>query len=146
MEVTLQRPIATRRVRREATGRADSEVGGLLDRRDSIIPPTLYHHRSLAADPGHDGGPVFLIMASTRFTLLAATVWSPSQGLFSSVCSLTLLAGGMIHLVGFDRSRDVTSCLVGDSSIALPPAPPLTGAALDTHLPRDAPGGTQEAP
>jgi hypothetical protein len=72
-------------------------------------------------------------MAPTRFTLLAAPAWSPSQGLFSSVFGLTFLASGMIELVGFDRPLYVTICLIGDSGIAQP-APPIAGAAMDTQF------------
>src|SRR5919109_2995661 len=71
--VVLHRPIAARRVGRETAARLDSKVCGLLHRLHGEIFGRLEDDRALAAHPGDDRGPVFVIMPPAGLTLLAST-------------------------------------------------------------------------
>src|SRR6266702_6493446 len=79
MEVSLQRPIATRRVRIESTACLDGEVGGLLYCLNSKIPRRLDDDTPLAADPSDDRGSVFVVMAPPGLPFLAAPPWLATQ-------------------------------------------------------------------
>src|SRR4029434_10788775 len=81
VEITLQRPIAARRIGIQATARVDGEVGRVLHRLDGKVPRRLDHDTSLAAHPGDNRGALFVIMAPTVLTFLAAPTRSATQGL-----------------------------------------------------------------
>src|SRR5262249_31918455 len=72
MHVARHRPIAARGVRREPTARFHRQVGCLLHRLHGEIARRLEDDRALATDPGDDRRPVFVVMAPTGLTLLAA--------------------------------------------------------------------------
>jgi hypothetical protein len=138
MKVSLQCSIAARRVRIESTARLDGEVGGLLRCLDGKIPHALYHHSPLATDPRDNRWPVFVMVAPTRFTLLAPLPGSATQQFLPAVGCLALPAGCMIEFVGFDRALYVAIRLVGDSRMAQPPAPAIAGADMDAQFSGDA--------
>src|SRR5215475_9047184 len=90
VHVALHRPVAAGRVRIESTPRLDGEVSGLLHRLDGEIAGRLDNNGSLATDPGHDGRPVFVIVAPARLALLPAPTRTTPQVLFPSVLGLPL--------------------------------------------------------
>ena len=69
----LHRPIAARRVGREAAARLDSKVCCLLHRLHGEVFGRLDDDRALTTDPGDERGPVFVIMPPAGLTLLAST-------------------------------------------------------------------------
>src|SRR5207302_5629133 len=90
-------------------------------------------------------GPVFVIMAPTRLTFLAAPTRSTPQRLLPTLLGLPLLASGVVEGIRFDGPFSVTLHCIGQRSMAQPPAPPITGADMDPHCPRNAPGRTGKA-
>ena len=72
MVVAPPRPVAAGRVRREPTARAYRAGGRLLHRLHGEICGCLADDRALAAAPRQHRGPVCVIMAPPRRTLLAA--------------------------------------------------------------------------
>ena len=147
MPIALPRPRAARRVRVEPTARLHRDVRGLLYGLHREIFGRVDDDRSLATDPGDDGRPVFVIVASTRLTLLAATTRAAPQRLLPALRRLPLVARGMVELIGFDSACQLTVHLIGEGGIAQPPAPAIAGADMDTHLPGNAPrraGETEE--
>ena len=103
------------------------------------IPGRLYNNCPLATDPGDDGRPVFVIMASTGLPLLTATTCSASQRLLPTVFRLPLLASGVIEFICFDRALHLTLHLIGQGTIAQPPAPAIAGPDMDAYFPGNAP-------
>src|SRR5215471_9736246 len=140
MRVSLQRLIATRRVRVEPTARAHRDLSRLLHRLDREISGCVYNNCPLATDPRDNRRPVFVIMASTRLTFLAAPPRSTPQRLLPTLLGLPLLARSVVEVIRFDGPCQLTLHLIGQRRIAQPPAPPITGADMDPHLPRNAPG------
>jgi hypothetical protein len=145
VDIALQRPIAARGVSIQAIPGLDGEVGGFLHRANGEISDGLQHDGLLAVDPRSDGGPVFVVMTPAGLAPFASTPRSASQGLWPTLFGLSLVPSDVIELIGFNRALQLAIDLVGDGSIAQPPAPAIAGADMDTHLPRDAPGGTGEA-
>jgi hypothetical protein len=121
------------------------EVSGLLHRLDGKILHTLHDNSPLAAAPRDNGGPIFVIMAPTRFTLLAPPPLTAAQRLLPALVCLALLASGMVEFVGFDGPFYVVIRLVGDSRISQPSAPPIARADMDTQFSGNAPRRTQQA-
>ena len=137
MEISLQRPIAAGGVRVESTARVHRDISCLLHRLDREIFGRLDDDAPLATDPGDDGRPVFVIVASTRLTLLTATTRSAPQRLLPALRRLPLMARGMVELISFDRACQLTVHLIGESGIAQPPAPAIAGAAMEPQLSGD---------
>src|SRR4029453_573079 len=79
MPIALQRAIAAGRVRREPTVCLDCEVGRFLHRLDGKVPRRVDHDPSPAADPGDDGGSVFVVMTPPGLPFLAAPPWRAAQ-------------------------------------------------------------------
>src|SRR2546430_10365299 len=102
MQVALQRPIAAGRVRVESTARLHRDVGGFLHRLDGEIFGRLDDNRPLATDPGNDRRSIFVIMAPTRLTFLAAPTRSTPQRLLPTLLGLPLLASGVVEIIRFD--------------------------------------------
>src|SRR5215471_16009495 len=134
MRVSLQRLIATRRVRVEPTARSHGDISCLLHCLDRAIFGRLEDDRPLATDPGNNRGPVFVIMTPTRLTFLAAPTRSTPQRLLSTLFGLSLLTSGVIELIRFDSPFQLLLHVIGQRSVAQPPAPPITGADMDPHL------------
>src|SRR4030095_3375104 len=89
--------------------------------------------------------PILVVVPPTRFTLLAALTCPASQGLFSAVLRLALLAGSVIEVIGFDCAVHLTLHLIGQGRIADPPAPARARPAMDPYFPRNTPGRTGKA-
>src|SRR5215475_8798529 len=79
MPIALQCLIAAGRVCIEPTTRFDGEVGRFLHRLDGEIAGRVEDDRALAADPGDNRRPVFVIMAPARLAFLTATTRTASQ-------------------------------------------------------------------
>src|SRR5262245_17689608 len=103
VDVAFQRPITARRVRVEPTARVDREVGCFLHRLHGKIAGRLDDDRPLATDPGNNGGPVFVKMAPSWFTLLAPPPRPATQRFLPAVECLTVLPSSVIEFIGFDR-------------------------------------------
>src|SRR2546423_5898056 len=108
MHIALHRLIAAGGVRGEPTARLHRQVGGLLHRLHREISGRLYHNCPLATDPGDDGWPVFVIMAPTRLTFLAAPTRSTPQRLLPTLRGLPLLASGVGEIIRFDDPFQLT--------------------------------------
>src|SRR5215470_4839280 len=134
MHVALHRPIAAGGVRIDPTARLDGKVCCLLHRLHGEVFGCLDDDSALATDPGDNCWPIFVVVPPTRFTLLAASTCPASQVLFSAVCRLALLAGGVIEVIGFDGAVQLTLHLIGQRSVAEPPAPAIAGPDMDTQL------------
>src|SRR5262249_9296062 len=96
-------------------------------------------------DPGNDGRTIFVIMAPAGLTLFASATGSAAQRLLAAPFRLALVASGVVELIGFDRPLQPASSLVGQGCVAQPPAPAVTGAAMNALLPGDATGCTRQA-
>ena len=129
--IARHRALATGRVRREPTARLDGEVSGLLHCLDGKIAGRVDDDRALAADPGDDRRPVFLIMAPTGLALLAAAPRPAAQGLLPTLLRLSLVPRGVIEVTGFDCALQLALHLIGERGIAQPPAPAV--ARPDMH-------------
>src|SRR5689334_2024551 len=101
VHVALQRPITAGRVGIQSAPRLHGEVSSFLYRLDGEIAGRLQDDRSLAAHPGDNGGPVFVIMAPPGLTFLAAPTCAPPQVFFPSMFGLALLASGVIEVAQF---------------------------------------------
>jgi hypothetical protein len=99
VHVAFHCPIAPGGVGIQSAPRLDREVSGLWHRRDGQIPDGPHHDRSLAAHPGDDRGPIFVVMTTTGVALLAAPTRSAAQRLLPPVLCLSLLPGGMIEVI-----------------------------------------------
>src|SRR5207249_5943989 len=114
------------------------KVSGLLHRFHREIAGRLDDDRSLAAHPGDNGRPVFVVMPSTGLALLAAPPRAASQRFLPAVWRLPLLARRVIEGIGFDRAFQLTMHLIGQRGIPEPPAPAIACADMDPHLPGNA--------
>src|SRR5215510_6638893 len=90
VDVALQGAVAAGGVRVQPASCLESEVGSLLHRLDGKVPCRLDDDPSLAADPGDDRGPVFVIMAPTGLALLTAPTRSTPQRLLTTALRLPL--------------------------------------------------------
>src|SRR5262249_19034921 len=79
VHIALQRAIAAGRVGIEPTARFDGDVGRFLHRLRGEIAGRLHDDCPLAADPGDDRRPVFVVVAPAGLALLAATPWPTTQ-------------------------------------------------------------------
>src|SRR6059058_126592 len=145
MHIALQRPRAARRVRVQPTARLHGEVSGLLHGLHGEIAGRLDDDRTLAADPRDNGGPVFVVVPPTGLAFLTTPTCSASQRLLPALRRLTLVASGMVEIIGFHGAFELAMHLVGQGRIAQPPAPPIARTDMDPHLPRNTPGRTGEA-
>src|SRR5712691_3391204 len=125
MHVARHRPIAAGGVRREPTTRFHRQVGCLLYRLRRAISGRLYDDRALTTDPGDNCWPVFVIMTPAGLVFLAATTCAASQRLLPSLLRLPLVASGMVAVIGFDGTLQLTMHLRGQRGIAQPPASPI---------------------
>jgi hypothetical protein len=115
------------------------DISGLLHRLDREIFGHLDDDTPLATDPGNNRGPVFVIMAPTRLTFLAAPTRSTPQRLLPTLLGLPLLASGVIEIIRFDGPFQLTLHFIGQRRIAQPPAPPIAGPDMHPHLSGDTP-------
>src|SRR5262245_14435006 len=145
VHIALQRAIATGRVGIEPTARFDGEVGRFLHRLHGKIPRALYDDGPVTADPGDDGRPVFVVVAPAGLALLAATPWPTPQRLLPALCGLTLVASGLIQVVGFDRPRHLPLHFVGQGRVAQPPTPAIARLYMHPQLSVNAARGTRQA-
>src|SRR5262249_20030629 len=118
VHVTLQGPIAARRVRVKPTPSLHRQVGRLLHRLDSEIARRLDDDSPLPTDPGDNRGPVFIIMTPTRFALLAATTRSTTQVLAATSLGLPLLPSRVIEVIRFHCALHLAIGFIGDGRIA----------------------------
>src|SRR5712691_5007273 len=144
MRVARHRPVAAGRIRIELTARLHRDVSGLLYGLHREIFGRLYDDRPLATDPGNNGWPVFVVMATAGLAFLAATTRLASQRLLPTAFGLPLVAGGMVEVIRFNRAFQLTMHLIRQRGIPQPPAPPIAGPDMDPHLPRDTPRRTGE--
>jgi hypothetical protein len=145
VDVALHGPIAAGRIGIQATACVHREIGRFLHRLDGKVSRRLYDDATLAADPGDNRGPIFVIMPPTGLTLLATTPWSPSQRFLPALLGLALLASRVIEVIGFDRACQLATHLVRQGGIAQPPAPAIAGPNVDAQLSGNAPGETGKA-
>src|SRR5207244_2606944 len=116
VHVSLHRPVAAGRVRREPAARLHRQVGGFLYRLHRKIFGRLYDDSLLATDPGDNRGPVFVIVAPTRLAFLAATTGATSQRLLPALRRLPLVARGMVEVIGFNGTFQLAMHLIGHCS------------------------------
>src|SRR5262245_16944015 len=90
----------------------------------------------------HRGGAEcrFIVVTAPGLTFLAPSAGLTIQWLGAAVFRLSLLAGRMIEVVGFDCALQPTIHLIGQGSIAQPPAPAVAGTDMDPQLSGDATG------
>src|SRR5215831_5272671 len=144
VHIALQSPIAARRVGVEPTARLDRHVRGLLDRLYREIAGHVDDDCPLATDPGDHRGPVFVVMAPTGLTLLAAPSCAAAQRLLPALVRLALLPSGVIEVIRFHGALQLAVHLVGQGGIAQPPAPAVAGPAMDAQLSGNPPRRTGE--
>src|SRR5262252_1797692 len=99
VHIARERPIAAGRVGVEPTARLHGEVRCLLHRLDSKVPRRVDDDTTLAADPGNDGGPIFVVVAAAGLALLASASRSAAQRLRAAPLRLPLVAGGVIEVI-----------------------------------------------
>src|SRR5439155_26440606 len=128
VHITLQRTIATGRVGIEPTARFDGDIGRFLHRLDGKITRPLYDDRPLTADPGNDGGPIFIVVAAAGLALLAPASRSAAQRLLAAPLRLPLVTGGVIEVIGLHRPFQLALHLIGHGGIAQPPTPAIARA------------------
>src|SRR5215472_13820734 len=112
MHVARHRSIAARRVRIEPTARFHRQVGGLLHRLHGEIFGRLDDDSALATDPGDNSRPIFVIMASTGLTLLAAPTRAAAQRLLPTLLRLPLVASSVVEVIGFHRPLQLAVHLI----------------------------------
>src|SRR5215471_20656569 len=108
MHVALHRPVATGGIRVDPTARLDGEVRGFLHRLHGEIAGRVDDHRALAAHPGDDGWPVFVIMPSTGLALFATSTCAASQRLLATTLRLPFVPGGMVEIIRFHSAFSLT--------------------------------------
>src|SRR4029450_7071656 len=97
MEVTLQRPIAARRIGIQATPRLDRKIGRFLHRLHREIFGRVGDDSPLATDPRDDRGPIFVVVPPPRLTFLAAPTRAAAQRLLPALARLALLSTRVIQ-------------------------------------------------
>ena len=70
------------------------------------------------------------MMASTGLAFLATTTRAAPQCFLPTPFRLSLVAGGMIEVIGFDRAFQSAVHLLGHGGIAQPPAPAVAGSDM----------------
>src|SRR5262249_30230513 len=138
VQVGFEGSIAAGGIGVEPTAGLDSEVRGLLHGLHGEIAGRLDDDSPLATDPGDDGWPIFVVMATAWLALLTATTGSAAQVLFSSVLRLPLVSSRMVEVVRFDRPLQLAVHLIGQRGIAQPPAPAIAGPDMHAYLSGDA--------
>src|SRR5262249_3148521 len=113
MHVAFERSIAARGVCVQPTPRLDGEVRSLLHGLHGEIFGRLEDDRPLATDPRNNGRPVFIIMAATRLTFLAASTRAAAERLFPTLFGLPFVASGMVEIIRFHRAVQLTVHLIG---------------------------------
>src|SRR5215475_9096297 len=103
MLIARDQPVAAGRVRVELTAGLHGEVGGLLHRLDRKVPCRLDHDATLTAYPGDYGRPIFVVMAPPGLAFLATPPWRAAQRFRPARLGLSLVGGGMVEVIGFDR-------------------------------------------
>jgi hypothetical protein len=146
LEVSLHRPRAAGRVRLEPTARVHGEVRGLLHRLHRAISGRVEDDCPRALAPGNNRGPIFLGMAPTRVTLLAAPTRSASQGLFSAVFRVPLVASGVVEVIRFHRTIELARHCIRQRGVAQPPAPARARADRDAPRSGETPRRARETP
>src|ERR671922_287375 len=126
MLITRDQPVAAGRVRIQPTAGLHGEVGGLLHRLDRKVPCRVDHDATLMADPGDNGRPIFVVMAPPGLAFLATPPWLAAQRFRPAFLGLSLVSGGVIEVIGFDRPFQLTADFIGESRIAQPRAPRIT--------------------
>src|SRR2546429_9122412 len=99
-----------------------------------VVPPkeeSLNYDATLTAHPGDDRGPIFVVMAPPGLAFLAAPPWRAAQRFRPARLGLSLVSGGVIEVIGFDRPCSLTTELIGQGRIAQPPAPAIACADMD---------------
>src|SRR5438067_11967944 len=99
MHIARHRPIAAGGVRVEPTARLHRKVSGLLHRFHREIAGRLDDDRSLAAHPGDNGRPGFVVMPSLGLAPLAATSRAASQTCLSARWRFSLLPSRVIEVI-----------------------------------------------
>src|SRR5215475_1361641 len=84
-----------------------TKFGGMCEILDGMD-----HNSTLPTHPRNDRGPVFVIMAPTRLTFLAATSRSAPQCLLPALCGLPLLTSSVIEVIRFDRTLQLAIYLI----------------------------------
>ena len=118
LAIRLHRPVAAGRVRIELTAGLHGEVGGLLHRLDRKVPCRVDHDATLTAHPGDNGRPIFVVMAPPGLAFLATPPWLAAQRFRPARLGLSLVSGGVIEVIGFDRPFSLTTDLIGQGHIA----------------------------
>src|SRR6516162_5144287 len=111
-------------------------LSGFLHRLHGEIAGRVDNHRALAAHPGDNGRPVFVVMPPTRLALLAAPTRAAAQGFLPALLGLALLPRGVIEVIRFHGAFELAMHLIGQRSIAQPPAPPIARTAMHPQLSR----------
>src|SRR5215510_14189537 len=101
MHVALHCPVAAGGIRVDPTARLDGEVSGFLHRLHGEIARRVDDHRALAAHPGDNGWPVFVVVPPTGLALLAPASRAAAQRLRAAPLRLPLVAGGVIEVIRF---------------------------------------------
>src|SRR4029434_10926832 len=91
----------------------------------------LDNDRPLATDPRNNGGPVFVIMASTGLPLFTGLPRAAPQYLLPALLGLPLVARRVIEVIRFDRALQLALHLIRQGGIAQPPAPAVAGPDMD---------------
>src|SRR4029434_7228947 len=139
MEVSCERPITAGGVGEESAAPLHDDVGGLLHRLDRKVPRRLHHDTAVATHPGDNGRPILVIMAPPRLAFLAATPGGAPQRLLAARLVLSLLTGGVVEVIRFNRPCQLAMHLIGQRGIAEPPAPAIAGTDVDAHFSGNAP-------
>src|SRR5215468_11064948 len=103
MRIARDQSVAAGRVCGELPAGLHSEVGGLLHRLDRQVPWRVDHDATLTAHPGDNGRPIFVVMVPPGLAFLAAPPWLAAQRFRPARRGLSLVSGGMIEVIGFDR-------------------------------------------
>jgi hypothetical protein len=144
MPIALQRLVATRRVGIEPTARVYRDVGCLLDRLDREILGRVDDNSPLATDPGDDRGPVFVVMPPAGLAFLAAPPRSTPSRFGPARLGLAFVPSDVVEVIRFHRACSLAIHLVGHRRIPQPPAPAITGPAMDAQLSGHTPRRTRE--
>jgi hypothetical protein len=95
-----------------------SQIGRFLHRLHREIFGRVDDHSPLPTDPGDDRWPVFVVMAPTGLTFLAAATGAAPQVLFPTVLGLAFLPGGVIEVIRFHGARHLAIGFIGNGRIA----------------------------
>jgi hypothetical protein len=135
MHVALHRPIAAGRVRVEPAARWDGALRGLLHCLHGAIVGRVDDNSPLTTDPRDARWPVVVSMAPPGVAFLTAPTRATPQVLCPSVCGLSLVARGLVEVIGFTGACQLALHRIGHSGMAPPPAPPIARADMDPYVP-----------